>query len=222
LRARDGEKAGSAEPDAKHPKPDPDDPFNYHDVEHAWARIDGYHRESLKAYRGHEGRFNPDVIGKIPVKLTKGAEAGTGTVPLHELAMVLPPQGRTIELRLHAARDRKAILSAVQEHPDFNQQPQTDPEDDMVLRMKVEPESAADTLRRLRDLCTEWREQVRRVTRHRQQAHKDWARGGKMLADAKRRADTEVQKLQDKHMLSIDQAENQVKRDIEARKERML
>ncbi len=133
----------------KHPqaKADPADAFNFSDVEAAWARADEYHRASscsaagTRAVRGRRHRAAGGGVapaaaaGKESSKKTAAAAAGQ-TVRLDELAVVVPTRGRTVEIRMHDPASRKAIMSAVQASADFNQQPQADPDNELVLFLR--------------------------------------------------------------------------------------
>lgn len=189
-----------------------DDPYDFEDVLAQWGRADSFHEERLRRLRTE--RFDPDIIGAVPVQPDrKSAER----VPLRDVALVVHKGGRTVELRLHQAEHKKAVKSAVQAHPDFNQQPQDDPDDEYVLYLRVEPERAADRERRVRDAGNEWREQIRQVSHKRSKLHKQWLAGRAILPDDQRLLDKELQKRQDKKMAEVEAKEKQALQHINAR-----
>ena len=192
--------------------------FTFDDVDAAWDRAEARALERLPetgsgGSGGGSGRFHPEALGQLAVR-----DKATGTsTALRELAVVVPGRGRTVEIRLHSAAHRKAVLSAVQASDAFNQQPQVDPDNELVLRLKLEAESVADQTRRAREACHEWRERVREVTRRR----RDGLKGGKAArtvgADDFRRLEKELLKLQDGRLKAVEAREKEVIRAIEAR-----
>lgn len=206
--AEDAVEPGAEGPGQK-PKADAADPYSFDDIEAQWDKMEAFHADKLKKLRS-DGRFNTDVIGDVPVQPDKKSGGGAAArVPLRDLAMVVHKGGRTIELRLYQTESKKAVKSAIQAHPDFNQQPQDDPEDEYVLYLRIEPERADDQARRIKDVCNEWREQVRQASTKRGKAHRQWRADKVILPDDLRLVDKDLQKRQDRRMASIDAKEKQ-------------
>ncbi|TPX17969.1 uncharacterized protein E0L32_011970 [Thyridium curvatum] len=211
--------------------------YNFDALEEAWGRTDRFHADKLKQLRAG-GRFNPDVIGKLPVRMAhhhhddqpvasphKGGggkkdaaaaapPAGGTVVPLDQLAMVVPQGGRTIEIRLHEASSKKSVMSAVQASPDFNQQPQADPDNELVLLLRIQPEPADAQVKRVKEVCREWREQVRLAGQKRHKMHQAWKKDKSATPDDVHRLDKELQKLQDKKMEAIDRTEKEALKQV--------
>ncbi|KAI1464109.1 ribosome recycling factor [Daldinia caldariorum] len=185
----------------KHPPANPEEPLNFADVESRVRRHAEHHRELLKRLRVG-GRFNPDVVGALRVQPDR-KDAGT-TYPLREVAQVVARGGRTISLIAHEAGYVKAIMSAVQASPDFNQQPQRAPDNELELVLKIEPESRDDLLRRAKALCNDWRDRVRSVRQRRDKQHATWQKNGDIGPDLKRTADKELDKIIKAKMAEID------------------
>lgn len=139
-------------------------------------------------------------------------------VPLHEMAVVIPTQGRTVEIRMHEVSSKKAIMSAIQASEHFNQQPQPDADNELVLYLKIEPESTEELARRAKDLCHEWRDQVRKGTHKRQKLHQQWKKDSRVKSDDVRLLDRDVKKLQDATMAKIDAAEKEAIKQINSRR----
>ncbi|TLD28471.1 hypothetical protein PspLS_04197 [Pyricularia sp. CBS 133598] len=181
-----------------------EDPFVLDETEEAYARVAARGEDKLKAIR-MGSRFTPEVLGKVPVTLSK--KAGGKTVPLEETALVDVRQGRMVQLTLFEAENRKAVISAIQASDQFNQQPQQDPEDPTILTLKVEPEKLEDQLRNAKDVAHAWREGLRKVTNARQKKHSQWKDGKIITRDDKTKLDKVVQKMQDIRMKAVDAAE---------------
>lgn len=156
------------------------------------------------------GRFNPESLGRVPVVLTKGATP----VPLSEAALVDVQGGRVVQLTLFEPGYKRAVMSAIQSSPQFNQQPQPDPDDDAILTLKVEPEKLDDQLRAVKDACHALREGLRRVTAARQKKHAQWGRAGLVLADNVAMLNKKLQKMQDAQMKEVDVVENDTLRAL--------
>ena len=151
------------------------------------------------------------MIGSIAVQAVEGATR------LSDLAVVVPTGGRTVEIRMHQAGYRKAVMSAVQASPDFNQQPQPDPDNELVLYLKVEPEDAAEQARRAKELLHAWRERVRLATHARTRKHQDWKKDRAVGVDDLRRLDKELSRKQDAVMAKIDAAEKDILKHLSSR-----
>lgn len=173
------------------PAADPADPLNFDDVRARHAKQAEYFLEKLKKFRAG-GRFNPDVIASLPVSTDKA----TGeSYPLRELGQVVPKGGRTISIILHEAAYIKPVMSAIQASPDFNQQPQRDPDNELELVLKIEAESPEDVGKRIKALCHDWRSKVKLIRQKRDKQHTSWRKDGLILADDKKLADKELEKV---------------------------
>lgn len=138
------------------------------------------------------GRFDPEVVGALSVTVDK--RAGT-SYPLRELAQVVPRGGRAVSLLAHEAGYVKAIMSAVQASPDFNQQPQRDPDNELELVLRVEPETREDLVARVRAVANEWTSRVRHIRQRRDKTHLAWKKTGAIGADMRYKADGELDKV---------------------------
>ncbi|RYP17971.1 hypothetical protein DL765_004190 [Monosporascus sp. GIB2] len=210
--AAEAQDAGDA--GAKHPTPTPEDPLDFADVRSRIARHDEHYADALKKLRSG-GRFNPDVLGALRVAVSKGSPAET--YPLRELAQVIPRGGRTVSILAHEAGSIRAIMSAVQASPEFNQQPQRDPDNELELVMKIEAESRDDVVRRVKAACHEWRERVRRERQRRDKLHTAWRKEGNLGPDLKRTADKQLDKIIKAKMTEIDAAEKEALKAAEGK-----
>ncbi|KAI1251907.1 hypothetical protein MGN70_006478 [Eutypa lata] len=200
----DGSSGGGGGP--KHPTPTPEEPLDFADVKSRIAQHDEHFAMSLKKLRSG-GRFNPDVLGALRVEAPDAAK-GT-TYPLRELAQVVPRGGRTVSILAHEAAAVKPIMSAVQASGDFNQQPQRDPDNELELVLRIEPERREDVQRRVKAVCHEWRERVRQVRQRRDKLHASWQKEKALLPDLKKTADKELDKIIKAKMAEIDGAEKE-------------
>ncbi|GKT91601.1 ribosomal recycling factor [Colletotrichum tofieldiae] len=184
-------------PGSKHPRPDPSDPLNFADVASRFSSLAAHHAEILKKLQSGD-RFSPDAIGALA------------------LAEIVPrPGGRTVSLLLHEKDYVKPVMAAVQASADFNQQPQRDPDNELELILKVEATNKDAVVRRAKDAAQAWRDKMRTVTEKRKKVHAKWQKEADIVPDLKRRADKELQKLQDKEMKVVDAAEQQAVRKIQ-------
>jgi ribosome recycling factor len=188
---------------SQHPTPNPEEPLDFADVQSRLAKASEAPTEALKKLKSG-GRFNPDAIGALRVQPDKKEAT---TYPLRELAQVVPKGGRTISLLVHEEASIRPIMSAIQSSRDFNQQPQRDPDNELELVLKMELESREDVARRAKAVCHEWREKVRQVRQKRDKVHAAWKKDGLLLPDAKRKADTELDKVIKAKIAEIDAAE---------------
>ncbi|KAI0384140.1 ribosome recycling factor [Hypomontagnella monticulosa] len=197
----------------KHPAANPEEPLDFADVNSRLKRHDERFREALKKMRAG-GRFNPDVIGALRVQPDrKGGE----TYPLREVAQVVPRGGRAISLIAHEEAYVKPIMSAVQASADFNQQPQRDPDNELELVLKIEPEKRDEALKRAKAMCHEWRDRVRSVRQKRDKHHATWRKEGLIGPDLKRTADKELEKIIKAKMAEIDEAEKEATKSVESK-----
>ncbi|KAI1378675.1 ribosome recycling factor [Hypoxylon crocopeplum] len=198
----------------KHPQPNPEDPLDFADVASRMQRHESHYRESLMKLKSG-GRFNPDIVGGLrvqPDRKTPGV-----TYPLREMAQVIPRGGRTISLIAHEEAYVKPIMSAVQASADFNQQPQRDPDNELELILKIEPERRDDLLKRVKALCNGWRDRVRSIRQRRDKLHDAWRKNRSITSDMRRMIDKELEKVIKAKMSEIDDAEKEGLRAAEAR-----
>ncbi|KAM0440951.1 hypothetical protein ACHAPT_000255 [Fusarium lateritium] len=193
-------------------QPDPEDPLDFSSVTAAYAPIDAHFKTQL-AGMVHGGRFNPTNLGSLPVTV-KDPETGEGSFPLRELAQVVPRTGRTISLLVHDKAYIKPIMSAVQSSREFNQQPQRSEDNELELLLKVELERKDDVSRRIKDAVQQWKDRVRQARSRHEKVLKDWKKTGAVLPDVVKKAEKELQKVQDKKMKEIDQEEAQTIRQL--------
>ncbi|KAF4125114.1 succinate-semialdehyde dehydrogenase / glutarate-semialdehyde dehydrogenase [Geosmithia morbida] len=204
-------------------QPDPEDPLNFSAVTEAYAPIDAHFKSQLHSLL-NGGRFNPDSLGglQVSVKTQVPADDGTGAVltdvetfPLRELCQVVPRPGRTISLLVNERDYVKPIMSAVQASPDFNQQPQRSDDNDLELVLRVQMERKEDLIRRLRDATQTWRDRVRHARTKHDKVLKEWKKNKVLTTDVARKAETELQKLQNKKMKEIDDEEARAMKQLE-------
>jgi ribosome recycling factor len=177
------------------------------------AKNDEHARDSLKKLKAG-GRFNPDLIGALKVQPDRKESAA---YPIRELAQVVPKGGRTISILVHEEAYVKPIMSAVQASKDFNQQPQRDPDNELELIIKIEPERREDIVKRIKAVCHEWRERVRSVRHKRDKLHVAWKKDGLIGPDLKRKVDTELDKLIKAKVAEIDAAEKETLKATEGK-----
>jgi ribosome recycling factor len=188
------------------PKPNPEDPFDFADVEYGWNKGSEHYTEQLKRMRGG-GRYNPDVIGELRVRPDKNSAE---TFPLRELAAVVPKGGRSLGILVHEEALVKPVMSAIQSSPDFNQQPQISPDNELELVLRVDAESKDDLVKRAKETCHAWREQLRTERQKRDTVIKKWQKDKVITSDDKTKLDKELQKLQDQRMTLINNKEKEI------------
>ncbi|KAI0837505.1 ribosome recycling factor [Hypoxylon sp. FL0890] len=197
----------------RHPPANKQEPLDFADVESRVQRQGEHFREALKKLRTG-GRFNPDIVGALRVQPDRKSST---TYPLKEVAQIVPRGGRTISILVHEEAYVKPIMSAVQSSADFNQQPQRDPDNELELILKIEPESRDDLLKRIKAMCHEWRERVRSVRQKRDKLHTMWRKDGGFGPDLKRTADKELEKVIKARLAEIDEAEKEALKAVEAK-----
>ncbi|KAF5537430.1 UDP-glucuronosyltransferase 2C1 microsomal [Fusarium mexicanum] len=197
---------------AKVPMPDPEDPLDFTAVIAAYAPIDAHFKTQL-ASMIHGGRFNPTNLGSLPVPM-KDHEGNDVTFPLRELAQVVPRSGRAISLLVNDKEYIKPIMSAVQASREFNQQPQRSEDNELELLLKVELERKDDVERRIKETVQHWKDRIRNARSRHEKTLKDWKKSGTVLPDIVKKAEKELQKVQDKKMKEIDQEEAQTIRQL--------
>ena len=202
----------------KHPAPNPEDPLNFADVQSRIKQQDEHFTSLLKKLRSG-GRFNADVIGALRVAAPDAPKGSGATYALRELAQVVPrPGGRYVSILAHEPGSIKAIMSAVQASPDFNQQPQREPDNELELVLKVEPESRDETARRLKATCNEWRERIRAIRRRRDKVHANWLKEAVLGPDSRRTATKNLDNMIKAKMSEIDDAEKEALKAAEGGK----
>ncbi|KAI1105712.1 ribosome recycling factor [Jackrogersella minutella] len=199
--------------ESKHPPADPGQPLDFGDVESRVRRHEERFRELLKTLKSG-GRFNPDVVGALRVQPDRKS---LRTFALREVAQVVPRGGRTISILVNEEEYIKPIMSAVQASEDFNQQPQRDPDIELGLILKIEPEKREDLLKRAKALCTDWRDKVRSVRQRRDKTHSTWRKEGQIGPDFKRTADKELEKIIKAAMAVVDAAEKETLKSLETK-----
>ncbi|CAK7273819.1 ribosome-recycling factor [Sporothrix epigloea] len=247
------ESTGADDDGGNHPTADPADAFNFADVESRWQRTEAHHEEKFKELKralssgaagvlgDGEGGIDVDAVGKTPV-LDRETDASHADnhVPLSQLALVIPRAGgRLVELRMHNPASRKAIISAVQSNPLFHgQQPQPDPNDELVLLLKlggagsavagvkdgakgakggVNPAAAAvaERTRRVNELANTWRSQIRKATERRHKTHQQWKKDKAIQPDDLHRLERDLLKGQEKRMAKVDATEKEALKQAE-------
>ncbi|KAI0204621.1 ribosome recycling factor [Astrocystis sublimbata] len=187
----------------KHPVPSPEEPLDFADVESRLSKNAEYSRMNLKKLQTG-GRFDPDLIGALRVAVDKD---GDEVYPLRELAQVVPRGGRAVSLLVHEAAYVKPIMSAVQASPEYNQQPQKDPDNELELILKVEVEKREDLIKRIKAVVHEWRSRIRAVRQKRDKLHTAWRKDKLIGPDLKRTAEKELEKVIKAALLEVDEAE---------------
>ncbi|KAK7983880.1 ribosome recycling factor [Apiospora arundinis] len=206
--------ASSGASASQHPTPTPEEVLDFADVNSRLTKLASHANESLKKIK-MGGRFNPDLIGSVKVQPDR--KESSESYPLRELASVIPKGGRTISILVHEAANIKPIMSAVQAHRDFNQQPQRSPDNELELILKVEPEKREDVAKRIKAICHDWRERIRDVRQRRDKLHAAWKKDGSLLPDAKRKADTELDKVIKAEVAKVDAAEKETTKATESK-----
>ncbi|KAK8016342.1 ribosomal recycling factor protein [Apiospora rasikravindrae] len=206
--------SGGGGSSSQHPTPTPEEALDFADVHSRLTKLASHANESLKKIKSG-GRFNPDLIGSVKVQPDR--KESSVSYPIRELASVIPKGGRTISLLVHEAAYIKPIMSAVQAHRDFNQQPQRSPDNELELILKVEPEKREDLAKRVKAICHDWRERIRDVRQRRDKLHAAWKKDGSMLPDAKRKADTELDKVIKAEVAKVDAAEKETMKAAESK-----
>jgi len=193
------------------------DPFNFADLTEAFDKHAKRNLETLRQTRAG-GRSSAEAIGAIPVQPDRKSPQ---TFPLREVATVAQQGGiggRRFSILAFDEASVKPIMSAIQSSPDFNQQPQRNEENPLELVMTVEPERAEELQKRVKEVCQEWREQLRKETHKREKLHKTWRSDGLIVADDLVRLKDKMQKLQDERMKVIAQKEKEVLQAVTSRR----
>lgn len=196
--------------------------FDLGDVDTAYAKIDERFEKRLQEFKASGGRFNPDMLGQLKVKTTGGAEgAGPTLYPLRELASIVHRGGRSVSLLVSDASYIKPIMSAVQNSEQFNQQPQRDPDNDLELLLRIEPENPDEQAKRLKAECNGWKDAVRDVLATRKSKHATWQKAKHLTKDDVKNLDKKVKSLQDKKIEAIEKKEKQLLVELSNRQKRL-
>ena len=134
--------------------------------------------------------------------------------PLGQLAQVVEGKGRQIVLIANEAGFVKPIMSAIQNHADYNQQPQRG-ESELELVMQVEltlPEQAA---RAIGETVERWRVRIRDARARRDKTLKAWKSAKVISPDTVRKVEKALQMAQDRKMDEIKRFESETLRKIQ-------
>ncbi|KAF3764241.1 ribosome recycling factor, partial [Cryphonectria parasitica EP155] len=192
--------------------------FDLQDVDAEYARVDERFEKKLQEFKASGGRFNPDVLGQLRVRPDRES---THTYPLHELASVVHRGGRSVSIMVSDAAYIKPIMSAVQNSAEFNQQPQRDPDNDLELVLRVEPENPEEQAKRLKGECNAWKDAVRDVLATRKSKHATWQKAKHLTKDDVKNLDKMVKAKQDKKLEAIEKKEKQLQVELANRQKRL-
>jgi ribosome recycling factor len=186
--------------------PNPEEPLDFSSLLASLAPHDIHFKAQLQTIL-HGGRFNPATLGALSIPI-KAADGTQETFPLRELAQVVPRSGRTISLLVNEREYIKPIMSAVQASREFNQQPQRSEDNDLELLLRVELERKEELVRRIKEATQAWKDKVRQARTKHDKMLKGWQKDGTVLKDVVRRAEKELQKVQDGKMKEIEGEES--------------
>lgn len=192
--------------------------FDLADVDAEYAKIDERFEKRLQEFKASGGRFNPDLLGQLKVKPDRDAPE---TYPLRELASVVHRGGRNVSILVSDASYVKAIMSAVQNSPQFNQQPQRDADNDLELVLRIEPENPDEQAKRLKAECIAWKDAARDVLATRKSKHATWLKAKQITRDDVKTLDKKVKALQDKKFEGIEKREKQLQVELANRSKRL-
>lgn len=214
----DGEPPEAPRQQEKEPDFDYDAAFSFADVDAAYRAVNERFDKRLIRFRAG-ARFNPDVLGGLKVQMD--AKNGGETYPLRELAQVVHRGGRTVSILVSEASYIKLVMSAIQNSPEFNQQPQRDPDNDLELVIKIEPENPDEQTKRAKEVCHAWRDASREVLAKRAKDHAGWFKKKIITKDDRKTLDTKVKKMQDDQLTAIDKKEKEVLQSMASRQTRI-
>ncbi|KAM7192277.1 Ribosome recycling factor domain containing protein [Rhypophila sp. PSN 637] len=195
----------SSNADPNRPFPDPENPFDFADLIYTFDKAEAYHTSELSKIKnppssGGGSSLAVETIGAIPV-IPDRKVAPHVTYPLRELAAIASlGGGRKYSILAFEESSIKPIMSAVQTSAEFNQQPQKSEENPLELIITVDPERAEQLVKRVKDVCLNWRGKIRDVSHKREALHKKWKTAGVIVNDDLHRLKEKVQKLQDERM----------------------
>lgn len=191
--------------------------FDLGDVDADYARVDERFEKRLQEFKVG-GRFNPEMLGQLRVRPNRESAE---TWPLRELAQVVHRGGRSVSILVSDAEYVKPIMSAVQASDDFNQQPQRDPDNELELLLRIEPEDPEEQLRRLRGEITAWRDAVRGVMAARKHRHAAWLKEKHITKDDVKALEKKIKSMQDKKIEQVDRSEKQIAQQMANRQTRL-
>ncbi|KAK7718396.1 hypothetical protein SLS64_002349 [Diaporthe eres] len=191
--------------------------FDLGDVDAEYARVDERFEKRLQEFKVG-GRFNPEMLGQLRVRPDRESAQSW---PLRELAQVVHRGGRSVSILVSDAEYVKPIMSAVQNSDDFNQQPQRDPDNELELLLRIEPEDPEEQLRRLRAEITAWRDAVRGVMAARKHRHAAWLKEKHVTKDDVKALEKKVKSMQDKKIEQVDRSEKQIVQQMAKRQTRL-
>lgn len=191
--------------------------FDLGDVDAEYARVDERFEKRLQEFRVG-GRFNPEMLGQLRVRTDR--DSGESW-PLRELAQVVHRGGRSVSILVSDAEYVKPIMSAVQASDDFNQQPQRDPDNELELLLRVEPEDPEEQQRRLRGEVSAWRDAVRGVMAARKHRHAAWLKDKHVTKDDVKALEKKIKSMQDKKIEQVDRSEKQITQQMAKRQTRL-
>ncbi|KAI0160624.1 ribosome recycling factor [Xylariaceae sp. FL1272] len=197
-----------AEEGPKHPQPNAEDPLDFSDVK---SRLSATSEKFRTTFKKSAGRFEPDYIGNLKVLVDKKDNI---SYPLRDLAQVVPRGGRTVSLLVHEEEYVKAIMSAIQSSPEFNQQPQRDADNELELLLKIEPEKPEDVIKRTKANANAWKDRIKAVRQKREKTHDSWAKSKQILPDAKKTLSAELEKIIKAEIASVDALEKEVLKGV--------
>lgn len=192
--------------------------FDLADVDAEYARADERFERRVREFRAGGGRFNPELLGQLPVQPDRGSPQ---TYPLRELASVVPRGGRAVSVIVSDAAYVKPVMSAVQASEEFNQQPQRDPDNDLELVLRIEPENPEEQAKRLKGECNAWKDAVRGVLATRKSKHATWLKAKHLTKDDVKNLDKKVKAMQDKKIEAIEKKEKQLQVELASRQKRL-
>lgn len=210
-------KGRAKEKAAQAPGFDHDAAFDLAEVDGEYARIDERFEKRLQEFKVG-GRFNPEMLGQLQVRPDKNLP---DSYPLRELAQVVHRGGRSVSIMVSDEDYIKPIMSAVQNSDEFNQQPQRDPDNDLELLLKIEPEDPKEQQKRLKGECNGWKDNVREVLATRKHKHAAWLKAKYITKDEANLLNTKVKAMQDKKIEVIERREKQLVQEL-ARKQQRL
>ncbi|KAK2589412.1 ribosome-recycling factor [Conoideocrella luteorostrata] len=206
--------SSNTEPSSSSSSPNPSEPLDFSALLAAFVPVDTHFKSQLQTIL-HGGRFNPSSLGALSIPVKSSDDGTLETFPLRELAQVVPRSGRNISLLVNDKAYIKPIMSAVQASKEFNQQPQRSEDNDLELLMRVEMERKEELVKRIKEATQGWRDKVRQARSKHDKVLKGWGKDGTVLKDVVKRAEKELQKLQDGKMKEIDGEEAQSIKQLE-------
>lgn len=192
--------------------------FDLADVETEYTRIDERFEKRLQEFKASGGRFNPDLLGQLKVRPDRESAQ---VYPLRELAQVVHRGGRSVSIMVSDQSYIKPIMSAVQASAEFNQQPQRDPDNDLELVLRIEPENPDEQAKRMRAEINAWKDAVREVLSTRKNKHATWLKAKHVTKDDVKKLDKAVKALQDKKLETIEKKEKQLTVELANRQKRL-